>query len=290
MRALAEYVMRGRSQAASLSVVTAALPLLFWLSASIISLVTLRRGRDEALLLLGLAALPALVWLLYGGDPRPVITVGGTVLLAGILRITVSWVHTLAVAVGVGILSGWIFEVTLPGIVADMVKLSLAIIEEARPQLATEFDQMELWAERGCVGILGAWQVTLMLCCLLLARWWQSVLYNPGGFREEFHRLRLPAGMALGLFTLMFLFMALDNPYLAGWIPVLSVPLLIACIGLVHWSAARARLGNNWLILFYILLLFLLQVFYPLLLLLALIDSCFDLRRRLAGSASPPAE
>ena len=176
MKALAEYVMRGRTQAASLSVVTAALPLLFWLSASIISLVTLRRGRDEAALLLALAAVPALVWLFLGGDPRPAITVGGTVLLAAILRMTVSWVHTLAVAVGVGIVSGWIFEVTLPGIVADMVKLSIAIIEEAQPQVAAGFEQKELWAERGCVGILGAWQVTLMLCCLILTRWWQSVL------------------------------------------------------------------------------------------------------------------
>lgn len=285
MRVLAEYVMRGRTQAASLSFASAALPLLFWLSAAVVSLVTLRRGYAEGALVLLLAAVPASAWLLVGGDPRPAITVCGTVLLAGTLRLTVSWVHTLAVAVGVGILSGWAFEVALPDFVSQMVELLLAMVGEA-PDVTVPADVKALWGQRICVGILGAWQVTLMLCCLIMARWWQSVLYNPGGFRREFHQLRLPPGMALGLTALMVIFVELGNPYLAGWIPVVSVPLLMAAIGLIHWSSARARMGRNWLILFYVLLLLLMQVFYPLLLLLALTDSCFDLRRRIAGPES----
>ena len=34
-----------------------------------------------------------------------------------------------------------------------------------------------------------------LISALLLARWWQSALFNPGGFREEFHALRLPRAL-----------------------------------------------------------------------------------------------
>jgi hypothetical protein len=44
MRALAEFIMRGRVQATFVVVISAVLPLLFWLSAAAGSLVLLRRG------------------------------------------------------------------------------------------------------------------------------------------------------------------------------------------------------------------------------------------------------
>ena len=44
MRALASFIMRGRVQATLVVVISAVLPLLFWLSAAASSLVLLRRG------------------------------------------------------------------------------------------------------------------------------------------------------------------------------------------------------------------------------------------------------
>lgn len=48
MRALADFIMRGRVQATLVVVGCAALPLLFWLSAAAGSLVFLRRGFKDA--------------------------------------------------------------------------------------------------------------------------------------------------------------------------------------------------------------------------------------------------
>ena len=49
--------------------------------------------------------------------------------------------------------------------------------------------------------------VISLIITMLLARWWQSALFNPGGFREEFHALRLPRTLVfatmVGLLCLM---------------------------------------------------------------------------------------
>jgi hypothetical protein len=47
MRALAELVMKGRKQAAFVAVIAALLPLLYWVSAAVIALVTLRKGPQD---------------------------------------------------------------------------------------------------------------------------------------------------------------------------------------------------------------------------------------------------
>ena len=62
MRALADYIMRGRMQATLVVAAAAALPMLFWLSAAAGSLVLLRRGLSDALSILVWALLPALAW------------------------------------------------------------------------------------------------------------------------------------------------------------------------------------------------------------------------------------
>lgn len=283
MRVIAEYAMRGRREALTVSVLGSALPLLYWLSAAVISLVVLRKGSYEGSIILLWASLPALIWLVVGRDPTPLIALTGTVLLAYILRVTVSWIYTLSVSILLGIVSGWMFQVALPEIVAMLVSLTVELMQETRPQLIQDMDQLELWSQRWWIGILGAWQVYFMLACLMLARWWQSALYNPGGFSKEFHQLRLPPGMTLALLALMVVCINLVNPYLAGWIPVLTIPLVVASIALIHWLVARSNLGRNWLIVFYLFLFLFLQFVYPVLLLVALIDSWIDVRRRVSG-------
>lgn len=285
MRVIAEYVMRGRREALSISVLGAALPLLYWLSTAVISLVVLRKGSYEGSIILLWASLPALIWLVVARDPTPIITMVGTVALAFILRETVSWIYTLAVSVLLGVAAGWMLEVALPEIVATLVSVTVEYMQESSPQPILEIDQLALWSQRWLVGMLGAWQAGFMLLCLMLARWWQSVLYNPGGLRQELHQLRLPPGMAAALIALMVVCVNIVDPYLAGWIPVLTVPLVVAGISLVHWGVARSNSSKNWLLVFYLFFLFFQQFVYPLLLLVALTDSWIDVRRRASGTA-----
>src|SRR5471032_1523192 len=103
MRALAEFIMRGRVQATLVVAGCAALPFLFWLGAAASCLVLLRRGLSDAAGILAWALLPALVWW-YFGEPRTLMALLGSLGLAMLLRASESWVRVLLVSVALGLL------------------------------------------------------------------------------------------------------------------------------------------------------------------------------------------
>jgi hypothetical protein len=123
-------------------------------------------------------------------------------------------------------------------------------------------------------------QAYAMLIFLILARWWQSQLYNPGGFQKEFHQLRLSPIMS-GVLIVLLLVCFSFNELLGRWIPVLTVPFVMMALSLVHWMMSYQKLTGIWVFGFYILLLMLFQVIYPLLATVALMDSWFNLRARI---------
>jgi len=57
----------------------------------------------------------------------------------------------------------------------------------------------------------------MSICLLMLARWWQAVLYNPGGFQQEFHQFKLQPAIAMMLMVL-FLAASAGVTVLTGWI------------------------------------------------------------------------
>jgi len=118
----------------------------------------------------------------------------------------------------------------------------------------------------------------IALLALLLGRWWQALLFNPGGFRPEFHELRL--GQPLAAFTLALFGAAL----LSGWPPLangllaLSVPYTVQGVAVVHAVVFKRRLSPAWLVLFYLLLIpFLSQLVMA----LGVVDAWTDFRNRI---------
>jgi hypothetical protein len=284
MRALAAYIMRGRLQAALVAVACAFLsvflPPLSYVAGGAMALVALRHGGREALQVMGLALLGAAV-LGFGllGDPsRLLLLQGGFWLvvtgLALLLRLTVSLPLTLQGG-------------ALLGVVA-VVATYLAVGDSAAagPEVQALRDLLLAWAPR-FTGLLASAVLFSVVVSLLLARWWQSLLYNPGGFRVEFHGLRLDRRLGLALVLLLAAGGFGGGP-LAGFAADLAMPLLMAFalagIGLVHALAARAPNSGFWLVGFYVLLV----VLQPLALLVALAavaDSWLDIRRRTGRQA-----
>ena len=114
----------------------------------------------------------------------------------------------------------------------------------------------------------------------MIARWCQSALYNPGGFGTEFHQLRLSPAVS-GSIVLAMAVCYMFGDQLGRWLPLLTVPLVFASIGLVHWLIANRGLSKNWVAGFYGSLVLLFQIVYPFLASLALMDSWFDIRNRI---------
>ncbi|WP_339486819.1 hypothetical protein [Pseudomonas sp. EL_65y_Pfl2_R95] len=283
MRALAEFIMRGRVQATLVVVGSAALPLLFWLSAAAGCLVLLRRGLSDALGILAWALLPALGWW-YFGEPRTLMVLLGALGMGLLLRSSMSWNRVLlcSVALGLvyGLVLGAVFREPIDAMAGELNKLMPQMLDGVYQQMSVdERARLDSLIAPVLTGLLAALLQIVSLLSLMLGRYWQALLYNPGGFGREFRTLRLPPPLAMLLLVGMLLGPNL-GPQMAMLTPLCSVPLAFAGIALIHGLVAQGRMSKFWLVGMYITLLLFMQLTYPLLVVIAIVDSLFDFRGR----------
>jgi hypothetical protein len=299
MSALAQFIMKGRSQAilvlASFTILSWLLSLASLLAAAALALPTLRRGIQDGAVV-ALAALPivALAGQLLMGSA---VQAGGfalviwvpVLLVAWVLRSTASLSSALLTTIGLGVISVIGFYLVIDDVAGfwnDQFQVILKPILEQQMQGATDAPialTLELFS-RYATGSIAAGSVLSVILSIFLARWWQAGLYNPGGFRTEFMALALNKWAALGLMGLIAL-IALTGGELGVFIANLVIPVFVgfmtAGFSVVHALCGAHPSGRFWLIGLYIVLLFV----TPLILLIALVgisDSWFDWRRRFA--------
>jgi len=65
---------------------------------------------------------------------------------------------------------------------------------------------------------------------------------------------------------------------------VLAVPFLVSSVALVQWIVARKKMGGSWLAVFYLMMLFFMQFVLPILVIVAVIDSIIDLRKKISSN------
>jgi hypothetical protein len=270
MRGLAKFVMIGRKQAFLAVLLLGLVPLANFLNPVIVGLVMLRKGTREAAYVLAWAILPVGAWAMVG-DPVPLIMLIGISGLAYLLRETESWEFTLLAAIAIGVCVE--FYHRLQPAVLDAVFLQfdayLAVnsVQDFQPEQFREV----------VTSFIGAVYMFLAIVLLMLARWMQAALYNPGEFRKEFHGLRIERKAALLLLGLMLLanFGVLVP---ASWVLYLILPLMFSGLALIHSVVAWKKLSTMWLTALYAFLM--LPVVAQLLVLLALIDSWYNFRAR----------
>ena len=192
----ASYVMRGRRQAVIVGLLFTILPLFGWMSNVIVSLVTLRKGAKEGAIVLLWVILPAVV--VAGLGNRLIILygiIGGslfTYVLALVLRQTQSWKAVLTASLLLGLLAVLLVHAWIPNITevwinqfnhyAVLIKNQFDItVNTARLQLFSKF----------ATGFQVAFITLSVLINLILARGFQSMLYNPGQLRPELKNVRL---------------------------------------------------------------------------------------------------
>jgi hypothetical protein len=289
MRIVAEYVMRGRNQALWVSVLGASTLMFSWLSAAVLALVTLRRGPGEGAYILAWAALPAGFLLAMFGDVVPLGMIVGTTAMAAILRWTASWQLTLCASSVFGVVIALAMMGFGVNSLQEIASVFAEIIASWQSQLDAQGREVALKAP-GLVtiaGMLGLVNAVSCILCLLLARWWQALLYNPGGFRAEFHGLRFTPTASVTLVALILGISTLGIEY-RPWAVLFALPLCIAGLGFVHARAAHRGQGSGYLALFYLLWI-LLDPVKLIVMGIAVADSWIDFRSRWQKGPRPPA-
>src|SRR5690606_29681664 len=100
--------------------------------------------------------------------------------------------------------------------------------------------------------LYGTVYLWILTAALVIGRYWQALLYNPGGFREEFHQLRLDPRMMLLLMGLFGLGLLGVKP-VDSWTMVFSVAPALCGLALAHWVVAARQLSPAVLVLTYLI-------------------------------------
>lgn len=125
-------------------------------------------------------------------------------------------------------------------------------------------------------GMMGLVVAIFSSASLILARWWQSLLYNPGGFQHEFQALRIEPKLVLLCALVQFTYSALSG--LGVGLGMLLIPLFFGGLGFIHWwSASRNISFVPWIVYLLLVLSPALAIFIAA---LGLLDSAFNIRKR----------
>ncbi len=277
MRALAEFIMRGRVQAALVAFFGNLLPLI---SPAAVSLVTLNKGLSEGALLTLWALLPLLI-AFFVSDINAMVTLSSIVGVIGVmaaselLRVSASWARTLIFVV---VFSG-VAALVLDFLFAEQAEVFELVVANLFREIQQQQENAFIPGRNFLLGVIGYVIALTSVICLVLGRWWQAMLYNPGGFKSEFHQLRLGVGSAAILVAGVVVCNIASQEF-SSWVGLLGLPLLLGGLALVHYSVAFYQLGGHWLIIFYVVL-FTVSPLSLVLIGLGFLDSIMNIRSRL---------
>lgn len=299
MSFLAHFIMRGRMQAimvaSTLAIVSLLFPPVSIVSSASVALVTLRRGMMEGLwVLLSASAASALLGVILFNNFY-------FALLYGLVLWLPIWACAVVLREG-RVLSLALESAVLLGIAAILIFYGYSdnpgavwqtVFEQMTGQLAQrtpdiqpeKIQQVLAFFAKFMTGIVASGVIYSMLFGLFLGRWWQSVLYNPGGFREEY--LKLSVNRKLASASAIIIGVAFSGygqlAEIAMNIAVLLF-VLYTVIGAAVLHALISKLSNAQYIRFLTPMLYLSLTLIPqsmvIVALIGLLDAWLDLRNK----------
>jgi hypothetical protein len=276
MRGLAEFVMRGRWQALAVAVTGSVLVVAAPFSAAAVALVTMGSGvRDGAWVVLW-ALLPALILGWVSGDYGTGWLLLSVFVAAAVLAQTVSLSLALLAVVPVSALGGVVLLMVNAGFLDMLLSLFDAWIEAL--QAGDNPLEMVRPTMGQVAGLMAVGNALMASLCVLLGRYWQSELYKPGAFGEEFRALKLPSFWVVVL-VVVTVVGAMSSGEWAAWSALAGIPITVCGFALLHSIARDRKLGGGFLTVSYILWAFV-DVLKVGVLVAVLLDAFIDLGRR----------
>ncbi len=303
MQALITFMMHGRVQAIG-SIVT--LAILSWLISPLVIFTT---------------AGVALVTLVHGYREGVLVTIAATGLLAAFAAITlgninvglelatrfwipalllavllarwnaVSWVMVAAATAAVILLLGFYlmgepavfwYKVITEQLVPILKNAGIPVQQDAQSEKAWRFMASIM------TGSVLSLFLGLQLTSLLVARWWQAMLYNPQGFAREFRQLRYGKLVALVVAVVVMVAVTTSNELALNLFFIAVVLMLFQGLAVAHALVANCKLNPVLLFMLYLFMLLTLPQGALGILLVAmvgLVDNGLNLRLRFCAQA-----
>ena len=200
------------------------------------------------------ALLPAVVLTVMTGDTGSVMLLLGAYGLAAVLRETVNLSLAVMASVPVALLSGLALTLLNGAFLEELVTTFNQALTQLERDLSQEGSQQLAFNALSVpqvAALLATGNAVIALMSLMLGRYWQAALYNPGGFGDEFRTLSLPREavliMAAAATALWWM-----GPEWRVWSAVAVLPLTVVGFALAHAYAAQTGKGVTWLTLIYV--------------------------------------
>ncbi len=255
------------------------------IGAAALALVWLRKGDTEGLITAAWAFIPAACLAYQFHSYFALLLIVSVCIGSALLRLTRSWANTLvALAITCVTLSAGLL--LLEGSYSHYIAGYDYFLTQLRQQAAQNTELLKnLPAAITAVDVaklVGAILLSTSFLSVLIGRFYQAKLFNPGGFKAEFHQLRLSKLQSIACVLLFALCLSQQN--LQGWVWAPMFPLLISGIGLFHYFAGTKQLATPLYVLFYILII-VLDPFKFMMATFAVLDSLTSIRQKLKPSS-----
>ncbi|MCD6040192.1 MAG: hypothetical protein K0S27_1592 [Gammaproteobacteria bacterium] len=299
LRRFTDFILRSRLQAMGAAFVFAYIPFLGSISILIAGLVTLRKGMLEGFWVLCAATVPILLSYyatLSSADQAnmALIAVGIVVvsnilvwLYAVLLRQYENWSLLLELSILVSMLIIGAVHFFNPDI-QHWWSTQLSSYFTRATAMMNGLPGTDVNMQSQVVNVIKPYATGLVLFSVLgngllqvvMARWWQTVLFMPGTLRQELYHIRF--GYVVGVFFVGVLLLSLlGNATALDMKPVFYGLFFIAGLSLIHCLLASVKYNWIWLVLFYAGLI----LFFPrsgmLVAVFALLDVLLNLRCQL---------
>lgn len=275
MRRLGEYILRGRLQAVLVTSFFAfiglILPLFSYICGGLVpAFVTLRKGAVYGIQVV-IGSLVITVGFALAVKINPYIMIAFAIGIwipvwccANVLRISENQ-GFMIVAAGCIVL---LYIILVHLMVADVTALwrqwmAVWLEQAVKPGKQDQLREIMDNAAPLMNAIMAAGLFVSLVVTLLVSRWWQACLFNPGGFKKEFYSLRLPRWLIAAVVICVILVVT-GNAHpgsvaLEIFILLIFVYLFQGLAG-IHRLIAGRNLAAGWLVGIYILMLIVPQI------------------------------
>ncbi|HLB42501.1 MAG TPA: hypothetical protein VJN02_06580 [Gammaproteobacteria bacterium] len=295
------YILSNRWQTLCLVLFGTFVPVLGMLGILIATLITLRKSVIEGALLVIATTIPYIVSLFFSEHYRtaaPIVlwaTIGVaslsnilTWLFAIMLRYRSNWSQILQVATLIGVLVISVIHLLYPNI-ADWWGMQLqsysnqALFGLWKNRIESSDMQLEIInaTKQYATGVVIVAILFNAILQLVIARWWQTIIFHPKSLHKELQNIRL-SQLAGILFAAGLVLAYLGNSVVLDIMPLLYMLFGVAGLSLIHYLFDLIQSPSTWLwvLVFYMVLIFSLPASAVLVAILALLDVWLNIRHR----------